>query len=59
MAVGGEGVMDGLDVRGVQPDCRADAGVGDGRQVGAGNEVPECKSDRGRLENDRVGRARR
>lgn len=51
--------MDGLDVRGVQPDCRADAGLGDGRQVGAGNEVPECESDRDRLKNDGVGRARR
>ncbi|SKV80117.1 Uncharacterised protein [Mycobacteroides abscessus subsp. abscessus] len=39
MAVGGQGVVDGLNVCGVQPDCGADAGLGDGREIGAGNDI--------------------
>lgn len=39
VAVGGQGVVDGLNVCGVQPDCGADAGLGDGREIGAGNDI--------------------
>jgi len=55
VAVGGESVVHGLDVRGVEPDRCADAGLGNGREVGAGNDVPECECDRLRLEETACG----
>jgi len=56
VTVGDESVVNGLDVCGVEPDRGTDAGLGDGRQIGAGNDVAECERDRLRLEDDGVGR---
>lgn len=57
MTVGDESVMDGLDVGGVQPDRGTDAGLGDGREIGAGNDVAQCERDRLRLGDDGVRRS--
>ena len=58
VAIGDESIVNGLDVGGVQPDRGADAGLSNGRKIGAGNDVSQCESDRGRLEDDSMGRAR-
>jgi hypothetical protein len=39
VGVGDESVVDGLDVGGVEPDRRTDAGLGDGGEIGTGNDV--------------------
>ena len=54
VAVGGEVVVDGLDVGGVQPDRRADAGTGGGGEVGAGDDVAQGEGEGLRLEDDGV-----
>ena len=54
MTVGDESVVNGLDVGGVEPDGGTDAGLGDGCEIGAGNDVAECERDRFRLEDDGV-----
>jgi DNA-binding MarR family transcriptional regulator len=58
VAVGDEGIVNGLDVGGVEPDRGTDAGLSNGRQVGAGNNVAESERDRRRLEDDGMWRAR-
>ena len=58
VAVGREGVVDGLDVGGVEPDRGTDAGLGDGGEIGAGNDVSQRERDRRRLEDDGMRRAR-
>ena len=45
VAVGDESVVDGLDVGGVEPDRGTDAGLGDGCEIGAGNDVAQCERD--------------
>ena len=57
MTVGDESVVNGLDVRGVEPDRGTDAGLGNGCEVGAGNDLAECERDRLRLEDDGVRRS--
>lgn len=59
MTVGGERVMDGLDVGGVEPDRGTDAGLSDGCEVGAGNDTAQGEGDRLRLEDDGVRRSGR
>ena len=56
VTVGGESIVNGLDVCGVQPDRGTDAGLSNGCEIGAGNDVAECERDRLRLEDDRVWR---
>jgi hypothetical protein len=48
--------VDGLDVGGVEPDGGADAGLSNGCEIGARNDVAECERDRLRLEDDSVRR---
>jgi DNA-binding MarR family transcriptional regulator len=57
VAVGDESVVDGLDVGGVEPNRGPDAGLSNGCEIGAWNDVSKCERDRGRLEDDGVGRA--
>lgn len=57
VAAGDESIVDGLDVGGVEPDRRPHAGLGNGREIGAGNDVSKCERDRGRLEDDGVRRS--
>ncbi|OKI43397.1 hypothetical protein A6A29_08680 [Streptomyces sp. TSRI0281] len=57
MTVGDESIVDGLDVRGVEPDLGTDAGLGNGCEIGAGNDVAECERDGLRLEDDGVRRS--
>ena len=54
VAVGDESIVNGLDVCGVEPDRSTDAGLSDGCEIGAGNEVAECERDWLRLEDDSV-----
>ena len=54
MTVGDEGIVNGLDVRGVEPDRGTNAGLSDGCEIGAGNDVAECERDRLRFEDDGV-----
>ncbi len=54
VTVGDERIVDGLDVGGVEPDRGTDAGLSDGCEVGAGNDVAECERDRLGLEDDGV-----
>ena len=49
--------MNGLDVCGVEPDRGADAGLGSGCEIGAGDDVAQCERDRLRLEDDGVRRS--
>src|SRR6185437_6482767 len=44
----------GLDVGGVEPDRGTDAGLRDGCEIGAGDDVAERERDRLRLEDDGV-----
>ncbi len=56
--VGGESIVNGLDIRGVEPDRGTDTGLsGDGREVGSGNHLAECERDRPGLEDDGVRRS--
>ena len=57
VAVSCQGVVDGLHVSGVQPDSRSDAGLGNGREVGARCNLPQGERDGGCVEYDGVGRA--
>jgi hypothetical protein len=52
VTVGGEGIVNGLDVCGVEPDRGADAGLSDGCEIGARNDVAERERDRLGLEDD-------
>ncbi len=54
MTVGDEGIVNGLDVRGVEPDRGTNAGLSNGCEIGAGNDVAECERDRLRFEDDGV-----
>lgn len=54
--VGGESVVDDLDIGGVQPDRGTDAGLGGGIEIGAGHEVAQREGDGLRLEDDGVWR---
>lgn len=54
---GDEDVVDGLHVGGVQPDGGADTRLGDGCQIGSGNDVAQGESDGRGLEDHGVGRA--
>ena len=54
MTVADETVVHGLDVGGVEPDRGTGAGLGNGGEVGAGNDVAECEGDRPRVEDDGV-----
>lgn len=56
VTVGDESIVNGLDVCGVEPDRRTDAGLSNGREIGAGNDVAERERDRLRLEDDGVRR---
>lgn len=56
-AVGDERVVDRLDAGGVEPDRDTDAGLGDGGEAGAGNDVAQGERDRLRLEDDGVRRS--
>jgi hypothetical protein len=56
VTVGGESIVNGLDVGGVQPDRGTDAGLGDGSEIGAGKGVAQGERDRLRLEDDGVRR---
>ena len=58
VTVGDESIVYGLDVGGVEPDRGTDAGLSNGCEIGAGNDVPECEGDRLGLEHDGVGRSR-
>jgi hypothetical protein len=49
--------VNGLDVGGVEPDRGTDAGLGNGREIGAGNDVADSECDRLRLEDDGVRRS--
>jgi hypothetical protein len=49
--------VNGLDACGAEPDRGTDAGLDSGCEIGAGNEVAECKRDRLRLEDDGVRRS--
>ncbi len=44
-------------VSGVEPDRGTDAGLSNGCEIGAGNDVVECERDRLRLEDDDVRRS--
>lgn len=57
VTVGDESIVNGLDVCGVEPDRGTDAGLGNGCEIGAGNDVAECERDRLRLEDDGVRRS--
>jgi hypothetical protein len=57
--VGDESIVDVLDVRCVQPERGSDTGLGDGCEIGAGNDVTEGERDRLRLEDDGVRRSGR
>lgn len=57
VTIGDESIVDGLDVGGVEPDRGTDAGLGNGCEIGAGNDVAECERDRLRLEDDGVRRS--
>jgi hypothetical protein len=59
VTVGDERVVDGLDIGGVEPDRDTDARLGNGCEVGAGNDVAQCERDRLRLEDDGVRRSGR
>ena len=59
VTVGGESVVNGLDVGGVQPDGGSDSGLGDGGEIGAGDDVAQRERDRLRVEDDRVRRSGR
>ena len=50
--VSDESIVDGLDVGGVEPDRGTDAGLSDGCEIGAGNDVAERERDRLCLEDD-------
>jgi hypothetical protein len=54
VAVGEECIVNALDVGGVEPDCGADAGLGNGSEVGAGNDASAVECDRLRFEDDRM-----
>ena len=56
VTVGDQSIVNGLDVGGVEPDRGADAGLGSGGEIGAGNEVAEGERDRLGLEDDGVRR---
>ena len=56
MTVGDQSIVNGLDVGGVKPDRGTDAGLGNGCQIGAGNDVAEGERDRLGLEDDGVRR---
>ncbi|OKI45461.1 hypothetical protein AMK15_36170 [Streptomyces sp. MJM1172] len=51
------GVVNGLDVCGVEPARGTDAGLGNGCEIGAGKDLEECERDRLRLEDDGVRRS--
>jgi hypothetical protein len=53
---GGESIVNGLDVCGAKPDRGTDAGLSNGCEIGAGNDVAECERDRLPLEDDGVRR---
>jgi len=57
VTVGDESIVDGLDVCGVEPDRDPDAGLGNGCEIGAGDDVAERERDRLRLEDDGVRRS--
>jgi hypothetical protein len=57
VAVGDQSVVNGLDVGGVEPNRGADAGLSDGCQVGARNDIAQCERDRRRFEDDGMGRS--
>jgi DNA-binding MarR family transcriptional regulator len=57
VTVGDESIVNGLDVCGVEPDRGTDAGLSNGCEIGAGNDVAECERDRLRLEDDGVRRS--
>lgn len=57
VTVGQQSIVNGLDVGGVQPDPGTDAGLGDGCEIGARNDVADCERDRLRLEDDGVRRS--
>ena len=42
VTVGGESIVNGLDVCCVEPDRGTNAGLGNGCEIGAGNDVAEC-----------------
>jgi hypothetical protein len=50
VTVGDQSIVYGLDVGGMEPDRGADAGLGNGWEVGAGDDVAECERDRLGLE---------
>lgn len=54
VAIGEERVVDGLHVGGVEPDRRADAGLGDVGEIGVRCDVTEGERDGSRLEDDGV-----
>ena len=57
VTVGDESIVDDLDVGGVEPDRGTNAGLSNGCEIGAGNDVAECERDRLRLEDDGVRRS--
>src|ERR1700761_291675 len=57
MTVGDEGVVNGLNVSGVQPDRGTDAGLSYRREIGAGNNVAEGERDRLRIEDHGMRRS--
>lgn len=57
VAVGDESVVNGLDIGGMEPDRRTDAGLGDRRKIRAGNDFSQRERDRCRLEDDGMRRA--
>jgi hypothetical protein len=59
VTVGDQCIVNGLHVGGVQPDRGADAGLGRGGEIGAGDDVAERERDRLRLEDDGVRRSGR
>jgi DNA-binding MarR family transcriptional regulator len=59
VTVGDERIVDGLDVRGVEPDRGADARLHDGCEIGAGNHIAECERDWLGLKDDGVWRSGR
>jgi len=59
VTVGDESIVNGLDVCGVEPDRGTNAGLSNGCEIGAGNDVAECERDRLRLEDDGVRRSGR
>ena len=56
VTAGDEIIVNGLDVCGVEPDRGTDTGLGNGCEIGAGDDVAECERDRLRLEDDGVRR---